>query len=751
MGLTNKLSSSDMDKVRQSRNTPEYEPGFEDDSFESGDDGLDALFGDDDDFFSSDFGEGSSTGADTGIGAIPNTNQLSPFNNNQQTQAVQEKDTLDRAFESGEKAIVGVGHIAIDLFKSIKNRNIDDIAYYCRNVIITSVIVAGVSVVVGIIGIASGIRFISFAGLPTQMLIAGIVTLGFGVIGIGTSAIAMNKYGGEYSRVESLADIPDGKDNVISEYEDHIGDELDELLGMDLEESIDGFDFEDEEDAGEYNYDNSSMNFAEPEQDTVQTVTDFDAKLNSVRENRLLNRKTLVETFVPLLPKVNPNFADIHEIDPESEDFLALETICMKAIANIMNCDNIGETGSRLHSARESLFAYELLVKRVNKVKNIDALASEIEAYMRSSSSDSGVNATIYIEGDYYKIIVSKAPERKNPLEEPKAIVVSLGDIFGIPIYKEYLMNEKNQLPIVNGITELGEVIIEDAKPLSSMMITGKTRSGKSWFVTSFVMSLMMFNNPETVQFIIVDPKVSQMFSAISLMPHVCGLHNEENILDILDDIIEREAPRRKKLLADNKCEEIWALRKKGIMLPILYLIIDEYITVKNSLDKDKQKELNAKIQTLMTQFPSQGLRILIVPHRSQGIVDKTNRTILDYIACVRSELSEIRDTLGLPKWSRVLTQTGDIAMKSVTMKEAMYVKGPALTTSDEDNIKFIKMVAKAFYKMGVEIPDMSSMRIACNRDEEYVKEVLETGNKVIQYDVGQAENINLSDAFIDV
>jgi len=79
-------------------------------------------------------------------------------------------------------------------------------------------------------------------------------------------------------------------------------------------------------------------------------------------------------------------------------------------------------------------------------------------------------------------------------------------------------------------------------------------------------------------------------------MPHVIGLHNDKKVLEIIDDIIEVEGERRKKLLKDNDCEDIWDLRKKGIQLPILYLVIDEVITVMHNLseqDKEKEKAFN--------------------------------------------------------------------------------------------------------------------------------------------------------------
>ena len=80
------------------------------------------------------------------------------------------------------------------------------------------------------------------------------------------------------------------------------------------------------------------------------------------------------------------------------------------------------------------------------------------------------------------------------------------------------------------------------------------------------------------------------------------------------------------------------------------------------------------------------------------------------------------------------------------------YIRGAALTTSDGENSKFIETAAKAFYKMGVDIPDMSNLRIAYNRDEQWIQEELSgTGNRV-QFNVSNlqsdASNVDLSQAF---
>ena len=451
-----------------------------------------------------------------------------------------------------------------------------------------------------------------------------------------------------------------------------------------------------------------------------------------------MSRQTLVNTFCTLFPQNTVKFADKKSIVVDSNDWKTLETICMKALANLANC-TIEEVNSQLESAEETLFAYELRVKRINKVKKPDDLAKEIEIYMKDDENPN-VAVTASISGDFYNIIISKG---ENP-------VVTFGDVFKLDYCKDFFLNEKNKLPMITGITDLGKVILDDAKNFDTMLIAGKPRSGKSWYVLSILMSLMLFNTPEDVMFIIVDPKESNLFKTMSLMPHVCGLHNDKEILKILDDIIEVEAPRRKKLLVDNRCDDIWALRKKGIKLPVLYLVIDEYITVINNLDKDQQKEFDGKIQTLISQLPSQGIRLLFVPHRATGVVNKTNRTMLQFTAAVRADVDDVIDTLGIQKWTRALTKPGDIALKSSSMPTATFVKGAALTTDDAENAEFIENAAKVFYKMGVDIPDTSNMLVASNRNEAEIQSLLGSSSNRVQYDasniLNDIDSMNLSD-----
>lgn len=780
--LEGKVSLEDRQRVNDLRNPPQYEQGFEGTS-ENDDFNMDDLFG-----TSSDTGSdtsdpfGASNGLDDVFGSSSNSNNgafgsssnggndvfgtvnqgqsgnvfgaqaqgtnsfgmgigtpgfSSPFAA-QPMQVEAKPDRMDKMLDAGAEAAKGLGKIIIEMFKSIKLRTADDFGYLSRNSILAGVVLGAVGVVSGIIGQITGIKFLSFAGLGMQVIIAGICMFGSGMIGLGTSALILEKVGRKNSgSIDNLSDLSSSNDNFTGDYEDNIDDELDELFS---EEEMNEL-FGESEDTDTSNFGSQDVDNDElfnPEAYSAPETIDYNSKLENVRENQYVCRELLFNTFKPMFPKCTPQFSEKRELDSSSEQFEILETICLKALANIANCQ-LEEVNSSLETAYESFFSYELRLKRINKVKKTDDLAREIEAYMRDSSDDDSINATVDIEGDFYKILVTKGV----------TAVVTFGDIFTQDYCCEFYLNTKNKLPMIVGIDELGKVLVDDAKNFDTMLIAGKPRSGKSWTVLSVLMSLMLFNSPEDVQFCIVDPKESNLFKTIALMPHVFGLHNDEKILDILEDIIEIEAPRRKKLLSDNRCDDIWALRKKGIKLPVLYVVIDEYITVVNNLDKDGQKEFDNKIQILISQLPFEGIRLILVPHRATGIVNKTNRTMLSYTAAVRADTADVIDTLGIQKWNRALTMPGDIAVKTANMKNAIYVRGAALTSDDGENTLFIENAAKVFYKMGVDIPDMSNMRVAYNRDEEYIKQELGGAANRVQFNIdnldSEVDNMNFS------
>ena len=65
-----------------------------------------------------------------------------------------------------------------------------------------------------------------------------------------------------------------------------------------------------------------------------------------------------------------------------------------------------------------------------------------------------------------------------------------------------------------------------------------------------------------------------------------------------------------------------------------------------------KYKEFANVLIQIITQLPSLGIGILIVPHRAQGVVDKTTRSQMQFRAAVRATDDVIKETF--PIWYHI-------------------------------------------------------------------------------------------------
>ena len=774
--LSSKVSPTASKQVNDKNNPPDYEDGFGDDD----DDGFESLFDDIDldDFgssspssggssldsfgsfgsfgssgssfgssssgfggssFGSSFGGfGSSSGgfggSSSGFGGFGVLGQQQP----QQPPKPKKPDALDVTIEAVGEASVSFGRVFVSMIKSAQSRNADDIAIFSKNMLLTGLGLTGAATVMYLIGISGGLPAMRSLALKTG--ISSLLCVGTGLVGIGGAALRIISKG-EYEG-QGIEDIPEIQNNMFSssssddedtddfsdsDYDDIFGD----LFGDDEEEEEESFD--------DFDFSSIKVNQEEPKVEDVPTINtekslqeieeDYTSMIENIQANQpLLTREFLFNTFKGYFPLNTPGFSKRTEIHQGTEEFTLLETLCTQAIAAAAKKD-ISEINSRLTKATDTYFCYELRMDRVKGLNKLDDIAREVEAYFRDNAEDYSVNATVNIERDDYKIVVTKGVNA----------IVTFGDCFQLVEVSEYIKNTKNRLPIIAGIDDYGYVILADAKNYTTMLIAGKPRSGKSWYVDSILLSLMTFNTPEDIQFLIIDPKESNLFKTIALMPHVCGIHNDKNILQIMDDLINIEGARRKKLLADNMCDDIWDLReRKGVKLPVLYLVIDEVMTVLANLGKGPDAEFNRLMNIIITQLPSLGICLLFVPHRATGVVDKTARVNMAFTAAVRADEEVVKETLDIKKWDRALTQPGDIALKMSDLVGAKFVKGAALTDSDSKNVILITSIAKTFYKMGVDIPDMSTIGCGYNRNEKYIRETLEltSGHKRVQFDL---------------
>jgi hypothetical protein len=637
----------------------------------------------------------------------------------------------------------------MDIISSFKNRNIDDWADLANLWIKIGLPLFGVGIISAIIGVIGDISVLRLGSLGGSFCFGGLVILSAGLCSLGMMAY-LRALGGEYAstggNLKQIKTAP-----------------VPQLAAANVEkEAINSFGFEDEEeeesaesmtndDIGKPdeevssllnelfgdNKDDSDNSFPflekkEEEKPVEETKDiDYDDLLSKVRpDTTYLNRQMLFDTFHGFFPLCSKDFADIKEYDPGDEIYATMGAKINKALELLLPNKLPEVREVQIENIRETHFAYEVTFSRIkDKSLKLTALADEMLNHFKEKVNDEDISITIETIGDKNIAIITKGASSP----------VTVGDCFTKSDVAGYITDTKHKLPFISGITELGEVQMSDLKDYLTMCITGRPRSGKSWYVNSILTTLAAFNTPEDIQFIIVDPKKTALFKTFALLPHVAGLHDGTDILDVFRDIMESEAERRKKLLADARVDNIWEyMDSTGVKLPVIMIVIDEIVTIYSDLkEQNLHKEFQNYIKKILTQLPFIGIGLMMIPHRTTGILDPLTRMNVSYKSAVMATQDAIKEELGISGWNRPLTLPGDMAVTTASWKSPRYLKGTGLAVKDSETRKLIEEMAKAWYKIGVELPDMNSVGVGFNRDEAYVKEELrltEKGNR-IQYD----------------
>ena len=159
-----------------------------------------------------------------------------------------------------------------------------------------------------------------------------------------------------------------------------------------------------------------------------------------------------------------------------------------------------------------------------------------------------------------------------------KASLVAIRPILESATYQ----GERSRLAIALGRDVAGAPIVADLASMPHLLIAGTTGSGKSVCITSIATSLAMNNNPEELQFVMIDPKRVELLRFNGL-PHLMG--KVETELTRIGGVLRWctvEMDRRFKLLEEESAKDITAYnrkvsrRKKPSTLPRLVVLIDE-------------------------------------------------------------------------------------------------------------------------------------------------------------------------------
>lgn len=674
-GMENKFSDDDLSQARAFRenevNPPEHDHGMEDD-FGGENDG----FRYDNPSFSGD--TSNSDGAswqDTmnswntpGMGGMPGMSGMDGMQNQQE-----EKDYSDKAIDAGVTVAKHSWNVLKEIIKSFKVFDADCRMSFGRRTIITGIVCMIAGLVILLLGRPVGLDIIFGGGVSLAVAIC----------------VFMYAYADSKDKPINLMEEEDEGSIPLSDEEPEPEDDDDSIDFSDPDILFD----EDEEVEVEVIPEVPSTDF---DSISEQEFTDLDTVLESAEAHRnMVTRSYLFETMCSVLETCHPDFANLRHIEDGTSEFDSWNTSVEKASELFRPNNNTDSI--YLISADEGLFYITLEVKRVKWIKDLQAFINElVKTYAFDPNTltvDKKVTGTGIAVMDKFHIQILKNLSGANGM-------ISLRDTYNV--VKDKVLDTSIRMPVVLGISSNGEVVFEDMDKIYALLVTGMPRSGKSWLVLLILFQFMAYLPPSELNFYFCDAKAKASDFYCINSPHVKGFESENSrILDLLKHLVDVEGSRRKRLIGEYKNIKSFRKANPDIKLPMIYVVIDEVITLAASMTEDQSKELQEYLSILVSQLPAFGIRVFMVPHKLDNSIIKKRTT--DLIPCrvsVCGKPLDVEATCGVKesKFPYFLSNPGDIAinLNGVTS----YVRASVLARGDEEVNRVIKFLGSLWAKL---------------------------------------------------
>ena len=181
----------------------------------------------------------------------------------------------------------------------------------------------------------------------------------------------------------------------------------------------------------------------------------------------------------------------------------------------------------------------------------------------------------------------------------------------------------KHKLLVPFGKSISGDVVYADLADFPHMLVAGTTGSGKSIYVHSTIVSLIMRCKPEELKLVMVDPKKVEM-NYYENIPHLlCPVICDVNKVLLCFNKLVEEMERRYILFQTNKVRDIkgfneFAKAKDLQPLPYIVVFIDEYADL-----IETNKEIRSPVVRLVQKARAAGIHLVIATQRpSVNVID---------------------------------------------------------------------------------------------------------------------------------
>lgn len=251
-------------------------------------------------------------------------------------------------------------------------------------------------------------------------------------------------------------------------------------------------------------------------------------------------------------------------------------------------------------------------VTRYDVQTNSDVSVAQVAKYVEDISIRLGGVPT-----RFEKIVYGKAT---SGLEIPNAVRTNVGLRESISKLEN---GPKHLLDIPFGKNIAGELLSANLADFPHMLVSGTTGSGKTIFMHSVILSLIMRNKPDELKLILIDPKKVEM-NYYEKIPHLLcpNISQSQKAFVAMKKLVD-EMERRYNLFAKNRVRDIkgfnqFAHQNNIQPLPYIVVFIDEYADL-----VEEVKDIKQPVVRIAQKARAAGIHLVIATQRpSVNVID---------------------------------------------------------------------------------------------------------------------------------
>jgi S-DNA-T family DNA segregation ATPase FtsK/SpoIIIE len=285
----------------------------------------------------------------------------------------------------------------------------------------------------------------------------------------------------------------------------------------------------------------------------------------------------------------------------------------------------------------------------------------------------------------------------------PKSEMVAFREMLESREYRDI----RAALPIALGKDLEGRPVIADLAKMPHLLIAGATGSGKSVCVNTLITSLIFRHTPQTLRFLMVDPKMVEL-SVYNVLPHLRHkvVTDNRDAASVLKWAV-LEMQERYELLAANGARNIQDFNRKvhdgaklrvpkrpdvafenteytGGILPYIVLIIDELADLMMTV----QAEIETPLAMLAQKARAIGIHIILATQRPSvnvltGLIKANFASRIAFRVASQIDSRTILDTMG----AEALLGNGDMLFVPPGKSEPSRLQGAFISSEDTERL----------------------------------------------------------------